>query len=181
MVRLLFRVWTEQEGGGMHKLTKEEGARLRDHFLASAREFRPEWATRAGRFVVPGPGVGSLASDPGAAHILNGFSWAGYDQIYGLTTERRGKAKADQAVLTNLEDIVAWRWPGTTDVLLASTDHMAAVLISTDDFILVGGDRVFVETALGMNLDSARTSFQAYARDLAATSPHLPELADQYR
>ncbi|WP_194817281.1 hypothetical protein [Nocardia sp. XZ_19_385] len=165
----------------MHDLTKEESARLRDHFLASRREFDPEWAGRSGRFVVPGPGVGALASDPGAAHILNGFSWAGYEQIYGLTTERQGKSKTDQAVLANLEDIAAWPWPGKTDVLLAAPDHMAAVLISTDDFILVGGDRVFVETALGMTLDEARTHFQAYARDQAPIAPHLPDLADQYR
>ncbi|MFC9892536.1 hypothetical protein ACFVMC_02465 [Nocardia sp. NPDC127579] len=168
-------------GRGMHNLSKEESARLRDHFLSSVREFDVEWATRPGRFVVPGPAVGPLASDQGAAHILNGFSWSGYDQIYGLTTERLGKNKADQAVLVNLEDIAEWRWPGRADVLLASTDHMAAVLLSTDDFILVGGDRVFVETALGMTIDEARTSFEAYAREQAMQAPHLPALAEQYR
>ncbi|MEV0252352.1 hypothetical protein AB0H76_37590 [Nocardia sp. NPDC050712] len=169
------------EGRGMHNLTREESARLRDLLLASAREFEPEWATRSGRFVVPGPAVSKLASDQGAAHILNGFSWGGYEQIYGLTTERLGKSKEDQAVLANLEDIADWRWPGKADVLLASTDHMVAVLITTDDFILVAGDRVFVETALGMTLDQARTSFQAYARERALNAPHLPELAEQYR
>ncbi|MEV6274030.1 hypothetical protein [Nocardia sp. NPDC051832] len=165
----------------MHNLSKEESGLLRNHFLDSAREFHPVWASRSGRFVLPGPGVGALGSDPGAAHILNAFSWAGYEQIYGLTTERQGKNKADQAVLANLEDIAAWPWPGKTDVLLAAPDRMAAVLIAADDFVLVGGDRVFVETALGMTLDQARTHFQAYARDQAATAPHLPDLAEQYR
>ncbi|MEU8896754.1 hypothetical protein [Nocardia sp. NPDC048505] len=165
----------------MHNLSKDERTGLRGHFLASAREFDPAWATRSGRFVVPGHAVGSLGSDPGGAHILNAFSWAGYEQVYCLTTERQGKSKEDQAVLANLEDIPNWPWPGKADVLLASPDHMAAVLISTDDFILVGGDRVFVETALGMTLDQARTAFEAYAREQAATAPHLPELADQYR
>ncbi len=134
-----------------------------------------------GRVVVPAEEVLDLDSDPDGARILAAFATRGDEQLYCLTTSDLGAAQTDQAALVALSDVDNWRSRHAPfDVVLAATDLAAAVLLSVDEFVLVGGEIRFVESALGKSVAEGCAEFVSYATDMASASRHLPALARRW-
>ena len=78
-------------------------------------------------------------------------------------------------------EISDWRWQfAPVDVVIARSDLSAAVLLTVDEFILVGGPREVVEKALGQPVEEARAAFAVYAAAMVRASRHLPGIAERY-
>ncbi|MET7773022.1 hypothetical protein [Nocardia sp. NPDC005366] len=165
----------------VRKLSATESDRIRSDLLESEQQFSDTWSSVPGRFVVPAEEVSDLITDPSGARILSAFAAHGYPEVYCSTTSDLGSAHSDQAVLTPLADVNDWRWDhAPLDVVVASPDLAVAVLFSVDEFILIGGNRGFVESALGRSIADGCAEFKAYAEDMATASRHLPELARRF-
>ncbi|MFW0796547.1 hypothetical protein AAFP30_22250 [Gordonia sp. CPCC 205515] len=103
-------------------------------------------------------------------------------ELVCLTTEGLGAELPDQGVSATLAEVADWRWRlAPFDVVIVTPDLDAAVLMSVDEFALVGGSREWLEKALGKSISQARDEFRSYAHDMSSASRHLIGLADRYR
>ncbi|MEU5404807.1 hypothetical protein FEK33_03825 [Nocardia asteroides NBRC 15531] len=98
-----------------------------------------------------------------------------------MTTTDLGSVAFDQACLIALPEVDGWRAAyAPFDVVLVSPDRSAAVLLTVDEFVLVGGCRRFVESVLDRTVEEGKAAFSAYAADMAAASRHLPGIAQRW-
>ncbi|MEU3009613.1 hypothetical protein [Nocardia asteroides] len=112
---------------------------------------------------------------------MTAFVSAGCAEILCLTTADLGFGEAGQACSATPDRVADW-WAAYRpfDVALVAPDLSALVLLSVDEFVLVGGSSRFVESALGTTVDAGRAAFSAYAADMAAASRHLPGVAQRW-
>ncbi|WP_069160747.1 hypothetical protein [Nocardia altamirensis] len=165
----------------MRELTDEEAGRVRAALLESEQELSATWSSASERVVVPGAEISELTQDPSGRRILAAFADRGYHEVYCLTTAELGPGQANQAVAIDLAGVNDWWWQHAPfDIVIASLDLAAVVLLSVDEFVLVGGDRGFVESALGQSVEAGCAEFTVYAEDMANASRHLPELAQRW-
>ncbi|MGW6425953.1 hypothetical protein ACWF82_25040 [Nocardia sp. NPDC055053] len=130
---------------------------------------------------MPAAEVSDLADDPLGLRILAAFAGHGHDEVYCLATSDLGADAPGQACLAALPEVDDWRAAfAPFDVVLVSPDRSAAVLLSVDEFVLVGGSTQFVESALGKTIAEGCAEFVAYADDMADASRHLPALARRW-
>lgn len=137
--------------------------------------------------MVPFEEIVDLTTDPDGRRLLAAFASHGCTELVCFTvddmtpTRPEHSAVPNQAVVAPIAGVQEWLsemfW---CDTVLASPELDAAVLVSVDDFILVGGNREFVETALGMPVEDARAEFATYAQEAAKGARHLPGVARKW-
>ncbi|WP_161927804.1 hypothetical protein [Gordonia crocea] len=130
---------------------------------------------------MPAEEISDLSSDTVGRRILQTFEAEGQTKLLCLTTRDLGADDREQAVIAPVSEIERW-WKEHSfiDTVIASPDLDSAVLLTVDEFLLVGGDRSFVEAVLGKPLDAARAEFTEYAEDMANASRHLPGIAQKW-
>lgn len=149
----------------MRRLSETDSRRIRSDLLESEQQLSSTWASVPGRFVAPAEEISDLIDDPSGVRVLSAFAARGCSEVYCATTFDLGSAHADQAVITPLAEVNEWRWDHAPfDVVVASQDLAAVVLLSVDEFILVGGDRGFVESALGRSIEVGCAELQGVCR-----------------
>ncbi|WP_316576308.1 hypothetical protein [Nocardia canadensis] len=165
----------------MRELDQAQARRIRAEVLDSGQELSVRWLSVPGRRVVPAEEVSDLADDPLGVRILAAFAASGYEAVYCLVTTDLGPGASDQACLAALSEVDDWRATyAPFDVVLVAPDSSAAVLLSVDEFVLVGGSAGFVESVLGKTIAEGCAEFVAYAQDMAGASRHLPDLAQRW-
>lgn len=75
-----------------------------------------------------------------------------------------------------------WFWDHAPfDVLIATPDLHALLLITVDEYALLAGSRQALATAITpQSLDAAHAQFDEYAADMASASRHLRDVAQRY-
>ncbi|TLG00266.1 hypothetical protein FEK35_24680 [Nocardia cyriacigeorgica] len=165
----------------MEYMQRELAEEIRTRLLQPGPDFNSKWANTTSRYVLPAGEITDLVADPEGARLLTAFEIFGESTVNCLTVDDLGSNEARQAVIASVNEINDWRWSvAPFDVVMTSDDLEAAVLLSVDEFILVGGTREFVETALGKPVDRAKADFATYAAEMAHASRHLPALAEKY-
>ena len=158
----------------MDALSQRRREGVRAQLLGGPQSFAAAWS--ADRVVVAAPEILDIADEP----ILDALAPGG-DELICLTTEDAGGEWPDQAVTALPSEISDWRRQfAPVDVVIARSDLSAAVLLTVDEFILVGGPREVVEKALGQPVEEARAAFAVYAAASVMACRHLPGIAERY-
>ncbi|MEV0355989.1 hypothetical protein AB0H71_07985 [Nocardia sp. NPDC050697] len=165
----------------MEYLADGTSAVLRAELLGAGEEFNPRWLGAADRIVVPAEEIPFDMSGPFAARFLRALRHRGIGELLCFTAEELGAGYPEQAARCALDEVAGWRRAvGQFDAILVDENREHAVRLSADEYVLVAGDRAFVEAALGRTIATARADFRDYAADMAEASHHLPALADKY-
>lgn len=136
---------------------------------------RMDWLSKKGRTAVVVESAMHL-NDDYSRNFSEAMKASGHDVCYAVATEE-------------LEGVVRhWEVPATPDGLLKFSEETAmynfvlfpgdgsfAILCTVDDYIIVAGERVFVEKACGGSIDAARAAFRKFIFD-----DRHREIADRY-
>jgi hypothetical protein len=163
-------------------LDKVQVDQLRGALLSSPQEFRPDWLAQGNKVVVPFAPPLDMPQEV-AARLGGGFRAGGNQVAWGFSAESWEGILPDEGVVVPLtpSDIRAWHSAFLPfDMVLTATDGSRAVLFGQDEFGLVAGPPMFVETVLGKTVPEACQSFASYAHDMKEAAQHLPEVARRY-
>lgn len=104
------------------------------------------------------------------------------DELICITTADIGEQSQNQAVQIPVAQVSDWFWDHASfDVLIATPDLHALLLITVDEYALLAGSRQALATAITpQSLDAAHAQFDEYAADMASASRHLRDVAQRY-
>jgi hypothetical protein len=155
---------------------------LRTTLLDSPQEFRKEWLGEGPKSVVPFEPPLAM-SDDFAARLCQALRTLGLADAWGFSAESWPGIQPQEGVVVPLDPASVRRWHDEFlpfDMVLTTPDCCCAVLFGQDEFGLAAGPNEFVETALGLSVEEARSAFATYAMEMASAARHLPAVARRY-
>lgn len=162
----------------IERVTDKRLIEVLDRHLAGMIEnrihVRKDWWSAAGRTAVPmESGMHFVESQ--AAAISAALKEAGHETIYAVALEDAGeldrtKLSSDEKDLLELSGRAFMFY-----IALLPADGSFVILCSPDDYIIVAGQRRFVESACGEDIAAARAAYREWAFD-----DRLRAIADRY-
>lgn len=145
------------------KEEKEAARFLASQIVCDSVDFRGDWIKKNNWVVVPVES-GSHIDEPSALVLSNAFNESKYSSCLGIATEDVGEDYDCYRIHASKEGFLEFSWiRGSFNFGIIAPSGAVAVLLTVEDYCLVGGDRHFVSTAVGGNILGARKRFLDFA------------------
>lgn len=138
---------------------------LAQKIVIDSIHFNDKWIKKKSWIVVPMEG-GSHMEEDDAFRISRAFSIKSFSSFYAVATEEVGEHPEVYEVPAKKEAILVFSWEKIPfNFLLIPEDGSVAVLLTHEDFYLIGGDKNFVTNVLGKSIKEARKEFWKFANE----------------
>jgi hypothetical protein len=145
--------------------------------------FQSDWVQKHGWVVVPIESASHIDEET-AINLSSAFIEMGHETIYSIATEDVGEDYDCYEVPTSVKGLLEFSWKRCSfNYLLTSKDGSFGVLLTVEDYCLIGGSEAFVKKAIDNGIVEARREFLSFAQegwDFAETRDFLTGVARRY-